>query len=82
MTTILSNGDPFTNAKRMLYKHEGPGHEISKDVDPETGERVLVRDCCQEVFYLTSVGFRDPGADEAARLTDLLRGESPPGCVL
>ena len=72
MTIILSNGDPFTNAGRILYEHEGPGHEISKDVDPETGERVLICDCCEEVFYLRSIGCRDSELDEAARLTGLV----------
>ncbi len=36
----------------MPCEHEGPGHKISRDADPQTGERVLICDRCEEVFYL------------------------------
>ncbi len=58
--------------ERMLYEHEGPGHNIGEDADPETGERVLTCDRCQQVLYLTSDGFPDLGGDESGLLPDVL----------
>ncbi len=59
-------------AESMLYEHDGPGHKVSKEVDPETGDGLLICDRCEQVLCLTSDGFPDLEGDEFGLLPDLL----------
>ncbi len=58
-------------AESIVFEHEGPGHEISEDVDPETDDRLLICDPCEQVLYLSSADVPDLEADEAALVADL-----------
>lgn len=57
-------------AESILYEHEGAGHEVRNEVDPETGDRLLICDGCEQVLYLTSGGIPEPKGIEVAPSPD------------
>ncbi len=59
-------------AESILSEHEEPGHDVRKDIDPETGDRLLICDRCQQVLYLASGGIPDLESVEVAASPDRL----------
>ncbi|MBI4526197.1 MAG: hypothetical protein HY695_20555 [Deltaproteobacteria bacterium] len=50
--------DEFTAiAERIIQDHEGPGHDLREEIDPETGDKLVSCDACKQVLCLTSANF-------------------------
>ncbi len=44
---------------RIMQAHEGPGHQVREEIDPESGDILVVCDRCQQILSMRSPGFGD-----------------------
>ncbi len=42
--------------EHIMRQHEGPGHEVREEVDPESGDILVVCDRCQQILSMRSAG--------------------------